>query len=315
MFSGPAFVGFSVAALPEQALDNILRDQEVELVEVNQVAHASQTVPSWGLDRINDCDIPADNTSTQVDASDVRVYILDTGIKSDHEDFGTRVDATCGAFYSKGKATTEDGDGHGTHVASTACGNTYGVARGCTMCPVKVLSDQGSGSYDDIISGVNFVVENCNGRKCVANMSLGGGTSAALNNAVNAAVESGVPFVVAAGNESTDACTKSPASAKNAITVGATDVNDNPASFTNYGTCVDVYGPGVGISAAWIRSTTDTNTISGTSMASPRKSLKVSMLMAFESNKHRVSSLLFPNAVFIVSQMSPVLLPFSCSKM
>ena len=171
-----------------------------------------------------------------------------------------------------------DGNGHGTHVAGTAAGRTYGVSYcsngiGCKLCAVKVLDSGGSGSYSGVAAGIDHTAANCQaqGKKCVLNMSLGGPTSTTLNNVVKNAVEAGVTVVVAAGNESTDACTKSPAGAESAITVGSTTSSYGTSSFSNYGSCVDIWQPGSSITSAWIGSNTATRTISGTSMASPRE--------------------------------------------
>jgi hypothetical protein len=146
------------------------------------------------------------------------------------------------------------------------------ILTSCYYLPPKVLSNSGSGTTEGVINGIEHVMSNCpEGKACVANMSLGGGLSDLLNESVNNAVDQGITMVVAAGNEETDACSKSPASAESAITVGSTQSNDNPSSFSNYGQCVDVWAPGSSIKSAWIGSNTATNTISGTSMASPRK--------------------------------------------
>jgi subtilisin family serine protease len=163
---------------------------------------------------------------------------------------------------------------YSTHVAGTTCGATYGVSANCKLCAVKVLSNAGSGTNDGVIAGIDYVANICSstpGMKCVANMSLGGGYSPSLNQAVANAVNKGVVMVVAAGNESQDACFVSPASEPLAITVGSTTSTDDQSSFSNWGSCVDVYAPGSGITSSWSTSTTATNTISGTSMASPRK--------------------------------------------
>lgn len=163
-----------------------------------------------------------------------------------------------------------------THVAGTTCGDTYGVSTNCKLCAVKVLDDSGSGSWSGVIAGINHVANKCSttsGMKCVANMSLGGGKNDALNTAVADAVSAGVVMVVAAGNSNAVACKYSPASASTAITVGSTTSADVRSGFSNYGTCVDVYAPGSSILSTWIGSNTATNTISGTSMASPRKFL------------------------------------------
>lgn len=164
---------------------------------------------------------------------------------------------------------------YSTHVGSTACGVTYGVAENCELCSVKVLSDSGSGSYSGVIAGIDHVISDCNGSLCVANMSLGGGKTTSLNTAVANAVAAGIVMVVAAGNDYSDACNYSPASESSAVTVGSITESDTFSGFTNYGNCVDVYAPGSLITAAWVGSDSATNTISGTSMASPREFLGV----------------------------------------
>jgi len=239
---------------------------------------------TWGIDRINQCDRPLDNSATKLDATDVRVYVIDTGIRQDHVEFTGRMpnnsitgNGKCGfSAISSEPAVDQDGNGHGTHVAGTICGTEYGVADCKDLCAVKVLSASGSGSTNGVIAGVNWVISNCaaSGKKCVANMSLGGGFSTAMNNAVKAAVNAGVVVVVAAGNSNTNACTASPASEDLVITVGSTTSSDLRSSFSNYGDCVDVYNPGSSITSAWKGSNTDIKTISGTSMASPRELLR-----------------------------------------
>jgi serine protease len=225
---------------------------------------------------------------------DVYSYIVDTGILLRHVEFEGR--ATFGANYAGG--VNDDCNGHGTHVAGTVGGATYGIARKVNLVSVKVLNCQGSGTNAGVISGVNFVSTNCGNRKCTANMSLGGGYSAALNNAVGAAVDNGIPFAVAAGNENQNACNVSPASEPKAITVGSTAQQavggsesqiDVRSSFSNFGTCVDVFAPGSSIRSAWIDSTgagrlDRVNTISGTSMASPHVCGVASLLLQDNPN-------------------------------
>jgi len=227
---------------------------------------------------VNQCSLPLDSTATKVNANGVRVYVIDTGIYGGHDDFSGMItpDSDCHKDTSGGSAPLTDGNGHGTHVAGTVCGDSYGVAEECDLCAVKVLDDNGSGTNTGVINGINHVVTNCKAafpegteRKCVANMSLGGGFSPSLNTAVKNAVAAGVVMVVAAGNDNNDACSKSPASEETAITVGSTTISDVNSGFSNFGSCVDVYGPGSDITSAWIGGANAANTISGTSMASP----------------------------------------------
>lgn len=264
--------------LSPKELNSIRRNPNIEFVEEDQKVYASELtdVPSgvWGLDRINQC-MSTDGKMTKQDATDVKVYILDTGIRGTHIDFVGVLESnpssgSCHADYANENNPLFDGNGHGTHVASTSCGLTYGVASNCKLCAVKVLDSGGSGSWSGVIQGIEHAVRDCAGsKKCVINMSLGGGKSTSINDAVEKAVDAGVHVVVAAGNEDTDACTKSPASEPKAITVGSIDDNDDRSSFSNTGTCVDIYAPGRGIKAAWKTTDISTRTISGTSMASP----------------------------------------------
>ncbi|KAJ3112788.1 hypothetical protein HDU96_004168 [Phlyctochytrium bullatum] len=230
---------------------------------------APATAP-WGLRRIAQRDLPLPSVYTAHPSAGegINSYIIDTGILVSHSDFGGR--ARIGASFSTDNNDV-DGNGHGTHVAGTVGGTTYGVAKKTTLIAVKVLSSGGSGSNSDVIAGVEWVARNAtaSGRRSVANMSLGGGASAALDQAVANAVSAGVTFVVAAGNSNANACTASPARAPSAITVAASDINDVIASFSNRGSCVDVIAPGVSVLSTWIGGNTATRSISGTSMASP----------------------------------------------
>ncbi|MEX2499737.1 MAG: S8 family serine peptidase [Wenzhouxiangellaceae bacterium] len=264
-----AIQGFSLR-VPEQAVKGLLNNPRVKYIEANQTVSINQSVQSpatWGLDRVDQRQLPLDNTyQFNFDGSGVDVYILDTGIRSDHVDFGGRVVPAFTAI-NDGNGTN-DCNGHGTHVAGTAGGSTYGVAKNVTLHAVRVLDCNGSGSLAGVIDGIDFVTANHSGLS-VANMSLGGGASTSLDDAVNNSVASGVFYAVAAGNSSTDACTQSPARAELAYSVGATTSSDARASFSNTGSCVDIFAPGQGITSAWHTSSTATNTISGTSMASP----------------------------------------------
>jgi len=261
--------------LNPKEVNYIRKNANIQYIEEDQEVYASEesSAASWRLDRIDQCHLPLDGKMTKKDAGDVKVYILDTGIKGSHNDFDGVLEpsnASCHKDFTNEGNPLDDGKGHGTHVASTACGFTYGVAGNCELCAVKVLNRSGSGSMSGVILGIDHAVSNCDGStKCVINMSLGGSKSTSLNMAVANAVNNGVHVVVAAGNENTDACIKSPASEPKAITVGSSTSTDTRSYFSNWGSCVDIFAPGSGIKAAWISSNTSTNTISGTSMASP----------------------------------------------
>ena len=261
-----ALTAFSVTMSPGQAR-RLAADPAVAYVEQDRVIslEATQTNPPWGLDRIDQRNRPLNGTYTYpTTASNVRVYVLDTGIRISHSQFGGR--ATWGANFAGGQNT--DCNGHGTHVAGTVGGSTYGVAKQVRLVAVKVLNCAGSGTLSGVVAGINWVTSNAV-RPAVANMSLGGGASSSIDNAVANSVASGVTYVVAAGNSSANACNTSPARAPSAITVGATGTNDARASFSNFGSCLDIFAPGVSIPSAWYTSNTATRTASGTSMASP----------------------------------------------
>ncbi len=263
-----ALHGFA-AEMPEQAALRMANDPRVKYVEEDSEVSidATQSGATWGLDRIDQRNLPLSGSYTyNVNGSGVHAYIVDTGILTSHTDFGGRA--------SVGTDTVGDGrngidcNGHGTHVAGTVGGTTYGVAKGVSLVAVRVLNCSGSGTNSGVIAGVNWVASNAI-KPAVANMSLGGGLSSALDTAVSNAIASGVTFAIAAGNSNVSACTTSPADVASAITVAATDSTDTRASFSNYGTCVDIFAPGVSITSDWYSSTTATNTISGTSMATP----------------------------------------------
>jgi subtilisin family serine protease len=197
----------------------------------------------------------------------VTAYIIDTGIRLSHEQFGGRA---VSGFDAVDGGSADDCNGHGTHVAGTVGGTTYGVAKSVRLVAVRVLGCNGSGSTSGVIAGIDWVTGNhATGAPAVANMSLGGGASTALDNAVNASINDGVTYAIAAGNSNANACNTSPARVPNAITVGATTSSDARSSFSNYGTCLDVFAPGSSITSAWHTSNSATNTISGTSMAAP----------------------------------------------
>jgi len=255
------------ADMTEWEAIQLSQDPRVKFVEEDArvYANATQSGATFGLDRVDQRALPLNGTYTyNYTGSGVRVYVIDTGILTSHTQFGTRASAVFDAFGGSG----QDCNGHGTHVAGTAGGSTYGVAKSALLRAVRVLDCAGSGSNSGVIAGVDWVAAN-HIKPAVANMSLGGGASTALDNAVTNAVNAGVTFVVAAGNENQDACNVSPARATSAIAVGSTTSTDARSSFSNFGTCVDIFAPGSSITSAWYTSTSATNTISGTSMASP----------------------------------------------
>ncbi len=263
-----ALRGFSVAMSEADALA-LSEDPAVAAVEENGVISidTTQNSPPWGLDRIDQRDLPLSGTYTYDETGDgVTAYIIDTGIRITHVDFSGR--ASIGTDTIGDGQNGNDCNGHGTHVAGTVGGETHGVAKDVNLVAVRVLNCGGNGSVAGVIQGIDWVTANAVD-PAVANMSLGGGLSAAVNDAVTNSVSSGVTYVVAAGNEAVDACTRSPASTPLAITVGATDAADNRAGFSNFGPCLDIFAPGVSILSAWFTSDSATNTSNGTSMASP----------------------------------------------
>ena len=264
-----ALKGFAVQNISEAAAAAIASDPRVVRVEADQVMTAivSQSPATWGLDRVDQRALPLDNTYTyNNDGSNVTVYIIDTGINFTHVDFGARATKGIDEVTSGGSAA--DCNGHGTHVSGTVGGTTYGIAKNVKLVAVRVLNCQGSGTTSGVIAGIDWVTAN-RVLPAAANMSLGGGFSATLNQAVARSVAAGITFAVAAGNSTANACNSSPSSEPSAITVGATTSSDGFASFSNFGSCVDISAPGVSITSDWYSSNTATNTISGTSMASP----------------------------------------------
>ena len=262
------FKGFA-ATLPGEALRAIQRNPLVASIEADGVVTkiaTTQTGATWGLDRIDAVSGLDGNYSYGATGAGVDAYILDTGILSSHVDFGGRV--LSGYTSVDDGNGTEDCDGHGTHVAGTVGGTQWGVAKGVNLIPVRVLDCSGSGSWSGVIAGMDWVAANASGPS-VANMSLGGGQTNSIDDAVARMHNAGVTVVVAAGNSDADACGSSPAAAPEAITVGATTSSDARASYSNFGTCLDIFAPGSSITSAWYTGNTATSTISGTSMASP----------------------------------------------
>jgi subtilisin family serine protease len=267
----PAFA----AKLSPAAVAELRADPNVAYIEENGrvsavTVHDVGSGPD-GLDRVDQRQLPRDGQYDDHDqtGAGVHVYIVDTGLNTSHNEFTGRI-GSLADFIGDGQ-NGEDCNGHGSHVGSTVAGTQFGLAKAATLHGVRVLDCAGSGSFASVIAGVDHVRNDCptRGGACVANMSLGGGLSQSLNNAVANAVASGVPFAVAAGNESSDACTRSPASEPSAFTVAALADNDDHASFSNFGSCVDIYAPGVSILGANIGGPNATMSISGTSMASP----------------------------------------------
>ncbi|MGW8991668.1 S8 family peptidase [Streptomyces zhihengii] len=258
--------GFAADLTPAQ-LTRLRGDARVASIEEDQriVSTATQYNAPWGLDRIDQRSGRDGSYTYTRNGSGVTAYIIDTGIDTAHADFGGRARNVFDAFGGNGA----DCNGHGTHVAGTVGGTTYGVAKGVQLRGVRVLDCQGSGSYSGIIAGFDWVRQNAV-KPAVANASLGGGYSSAMNNAATALANSGVHLAVAAGNDNQPACNYSPASAAGTITAAASDSSDRKASFSNYGGCADIYAPGVSITSA--RAGGGSTSMSGTSMASPHVS-------------------------------------------
>ncbi len=275
--------GFVVRA-DDRSLARLLADPRVAYVEEDGVVsvNATQTSATWGIDRVDQRDLPLNQTyNYDTTASGVHAYVIDTGLLGTHSQFSNRVGNGWSAI-SDGRGTT-DCNGHGTHVAGTLGGSTYGVAKGATIHPVRVLGCDGTGAWSGIIDGMDWVAGN-HTKPAVANLSIGGGATQSVDDAVTRLHNAGVTVVVAAGNNNASACNYSPARAAAAITVGSTTNTDARSSFSNYGSCLDIYGPGSNILSAWYTSTTATNTISGTSMASPHVAGVAALYLANNPN-------------------------------
>ncbi|KAF9347731.1 hypothetical protein BGX34_002918 [Mortierella sp. NVP85] len=290
-----AFQAFS-ATVNQAALKEILASEDVDYVEQDQIVtintQQQNSPPSWGLPRISQHqrNLAAPYFYQDQAGSGVTAYVIDTGVNAGHTDFGGR--ATMGANFISGSANTDE-NGHGTHVAGTIGGTKYGVAKQARIVGVKVLNAQGSGSFSGIIAGMDWVAQRGRGTKAVVNMSLGGGKSTSVDQAVGRLFSAGIPVIVAAGNDpNANACNGSPSGAQGAFVVAASDSNDRVASFSSWGTCVDIYAPGVSITSAWIGSSTATKSISGTSMASPHVAGVAALLLSVDA------SLTSPNAVY-----------------
>jgi subtilisin family serine protease len=269
-----ALKGFA-ARIPDAAAEALRRNPNVKYVEQDQIAQAGgvQSSPPWGLDRVDQRSLPLNSTfNYNRTGSGVHAYVIDTGVRISHTEFGGR--ASNGYDFIDNDAVANDCNGHGTHVAGTIGSTTYGVAKSVSLVAVRVLGCDGTGAFSTIIAGVNWVTSNAI-KPAVANMSLSGGAYTALDDAVRNSINTGITYVILAGNGTgnnsipTDACNLSPSRVSQALTVGASDASDVEASFSNYGTCVDLLAPGVNVLSTWNGSDTDTGYDSGTSMATP----------------------------------------------
>ncbi|HET7233583.1 MAG TPA: S8 family serine peptidase [Longimicrobium sp.] len=267
-----ALDGFA-GTLTDGQLNALQHNPNVAFIEADGVMQATTTLfnATWGLDRVDQRDLPLSTTFTYLNTgAGVTAYVIDTGLRFTHAEVAGRASS---GFDAVDGGTADDCNGHGTHTAGTVGGLTYGVAKGVSLVAVRVLDCNGSGTTSGVIAGVDWVTAN-HASPAVANMSLGGGANAALDSAVKRSIASGVTYAIAAGNGNIfgfaqNACNSSPARVPEGITVGATDKTDKKASWSNYGTCLDLFAPGVNITSSWYTNDTATNTISGTSMAAP----------------------------------------------
>jgi subtilisin family serine protease len=266
-----AIPGFH-ASLPASALKELQSMKEVAYVEqdaIMKIYGEEDSPPSWGLTRVSEQDLDLTQPYLYNDAAGqgITAYVVDTGVYAEHSEFGGR--AQLAANFVDGSANTDE-NGHGTHVSGTIGGATYGVAKKVSIVGVKVLDAQGSGATSGVVAGMDWVAQHATPGKSVVNMSLGGGKSQAIDDAAGRLYAANIPLIVAAGNDETlDACQGSPSGAPNTFTVAASNNQDSTAPFTSWGSCVAIFGPGVDITSSWIGAADASNTISGTSMATP----------------------------------------------
>ncbi|KAF8641441.1 hypothetical protein AX16_009954 [Volvariella volvacea WC 439] len=293
-FQWESFNSFA-GSFDDATLALIRASPDVERISEDGIMHTmtvTQSDAPWGLARISTQKSLKGNDPARLDynyhydhsaGEGVDIYVLDTGVRITHTDFGGR--AKWGKTF--GGYPDQDGNGHGTHCAATAAGTRFGVAKKASIIAVKVLSDEGSGSVTDIMCGINWVIQQADdsGLPSVISMSLGGGTSPPLDLAVKRATIKGIHVAVAAGNSNVDAANTSPAREPSAITVGASTIDDSRAFFSNYGSVVDIFAPGLNVTSAWVTDDSSTNRISGTSMATPHVAGLVAYLIGLEGNK------------------------------